>query len=521
MPAQQATASVQVVSGFNGVLTYHNDNARTGLNANEVKLNPSNVNAATFGLLLSLPADGLVDAQPLYVPNVTIAGKGTHNVVVVATEHDSVYLYDADTGSLLWKQTMLVGSETPSDDRGCSQVTPEIGVTATPVIDLTRGAHGTIYVVAMSKNTSGSYFQRLHALDMTTGAEEFGGPVAIQGMYPGTWDNSNGTDVIFDPAQYKERDAMLALNGKIYMAWASHCDITPYTGWVMAYDEGTLAQTSVIDTTPNGSEGAYWNAGGGLTADANGNIYQLVANGDFGTTLNAQGFPANGDYGNAFIKFSTSNGLQVADYWQMFNTVSESASDIDLGSGGAMLLPDMMDSLGRTRHLAVGAGKDTNLYMVDRDNMGKFVPNATSNTNVYQELAGALGGGMYASPAYFNGAVYYGSVGTPMQAFAFSQALLNATPASMTAISFGYPGTTPSISSAGTSNGIVWALENTNPAILHAYDATNLANELYNTTQAPNGRDTLGPGNKFIAPMIANGKVFVATTNAVDVLGLF
>lgn len=520
-PAQQASVTVQVVSGFNGVLTYHNDNARSGLNANEVALNSSNVNVATFRLLRVLAADGNVDAQPLYVPNVAIPGKGTHNVLIVVTEHDSVFLYDADTGALYWQRSMVATGETPSDDRGCGQVTPEIGITATPVIDLSRGSNGTIYVVAMSKDANSNYFQRLHALDLTNGAEEFGGPVTIQGKFPGTGDNSDGTNVIFDPAQYKERDGMLALNGKIYLAWASHCDFRPYTGWVMAYDEDNLAQTSVIDITPNGSEAAFWNSGDGLAADASGNIYQMAGNGDFDTTLTPQGFPALGDYGNAFLKFSTASGLAVADYFTMFNTVDESNGDVDLGSGGAMLLPDMIDAQGRTRHLAVGAGKDSNLYVVDRDNMGKFTPNSSSDFWIYQELDGVFPNGVFSSPAYFNGNVYFGAVGDPLRAFQFNQAVLGMSPVSVSGQSYTYPGATPSISSAAGSNGILWVTENTDPAVLHAYDANDLTNELYNSSQAAGGRDNFGTGNKFITPTIAKGKVYVGTTNGVGVFGIF
>ena len=224
----------------------------------------------------------------------------------------------------------------------------------------------------MSKDGSGNYHQRLHALDLALGTELFGGPVDIQATYPGTGDNSDGTNVIFDPGQYKERAALLLLNGVIYTGWASHCDIRPYTGWIMGYSESTLAQTSVLNVTPNGNEGAIWMSGAGLAADSSGNIYFLDANGDFDTTLNASGFPSDGDYGNAFMKLSTSGGLAVADYFEMDNEASENGSDTDLGSGGAMVLPDLSDGAGHTMHLAVGAGKDTNLYVVNRDSMGKF-----------------------------------------------------------------------------------------------------------------------------------------------------
>jgi hypothetical protein len=498
------------------VLTYHNDNARTGQNLNETILNTSNLNVNTFGKLFVLPADGKVDAEPLYVSNLAM-GTGIYNVVFVATEHDSVYAYDADTGSFLWRVTMLKSGETPSDDRGCSQVTPEIGVTATPVIDRLSGLHGTIYVVAMSKDSSGNYHQRLHALDITTGAEEFGGPVEIQATYPGTGAEGDGTTLTFDPQQHKARASLLMLDNIVYVAWSSHCDINPYTAWIMGYDKSTLVRTRLLNITPNGSEGSVWQSGAGPAADSGGNIYFLTANGTADTTLNAQGFPSSGDYGNAFMKLSTSgSALAVADYFNMFNTVSESNADEDLGSGGALVLPDMTDSNNVTWHLSVGAGKDQNIYLVNRDNMGQFNPRSN---RIYQQVASPLAGGEFGMAAYFNNAIYYGSAGGNLKMFPFVNARLTG-PSSKTLIAFNYPGTTPSVSANGTANGIVWATENTNPAVLHAYDAANLATELYNSNQAANGRDQFGAGNKFITPMIANGKVYVGTTSGVGVFGL-
>jgi hypothetical protein len=499
------------------VLTYHNDIARTGQNLAETTLTISNVTSAQFGKIGFYSVDGLVDAEPLYAQKLAVPGNGTHNVLIVATEHGSVYAFDADSGAILWQVTTLKAGETTSDPRNCSQVSPEIGVTSTPVIDRAQGPNGAVYVVAMSKDGSGNYHQRLHALDLALGTELFGGPVDIQATYPGTGDSSNGTSVVFDPGNYKERAGLLLLNGVIYTGWASHCDIRPYTGWIMGYSETTLAQTSVLNVTPNGNEGAIWMAGAGLAADTSGNIYFLDANGDFDTNLNASGFPSDGDYGNAFMKLSTTgNQLAVADYFEMDNGVSESGSDTDLGSGGTIVLPDLSDGSGNTLHLAVGAGKDSNLYLVNRDSMGEF---SSNNNNIYQELAGALPGGVWAMPAYFNNTIYYGSVGSPIQAFTITNAKLSTSATSQTANSFGYPGATPSISANGTSNAIVWAVENTSPAVLHAYNATNL-NELYNSNQASGGRDQFGPGNKYITPMIVNGKVFVGTTNGVAVFGL-
>ena len=494
------------------VVTYHNDDARTGQNLNEVILTPSNVNSSSFGKLNFFSTDGKVDGQPLYLSSLNLAS-GTRDVLYVVTEHDSVYAFDANAGTVLWQVSVLGTGETPSDDHGCSQITPEIGITSTPVIDR---AAGVIYVVGMSKNASSSYFQRLHALDLTSGAERFGGPVDIRASYPGTGDNTSGGNVIFDPRQYAERAGLLLLNGTIYTTWTSHCDFRPYTGWIIAYNASTLAQSSVLNLTPNGNEGSIWMSGTAPAADSANNIYFLDANGTFDTNLTAGGFPAQGDFGNAFLKVSTSSGLAVADYFATFDTVQKSSTDTDLGSGGALVLPDLTDGVGQTWHLAVGAGKDSNLYVVNRDNMGKFNPSAN---NIYQELAGALPGGVWSMPAYFNNAIYYGPVGGTLRAFSITNARLTTAPTSQTSAVFEYPGTTPSISANGTSNGIVWAHENTSPAVLHAYAAGDLTQELYNSSQA-GARDQFGVGNKFITPTIANGKVYVGTTNGVAVFGL-
>jgi outer membrane protein assembly factor BamB len=504
--------------GNASVTTYHNDNARTGQSLNETALTVANVNVSSFGLRFVISVDGKVDAQPLYLPSLPIPGQGNHNLLFVATEHGSVYGVDADTGSKIWQISTPASGETPSDDHGCNQVTPEIGVTATPVIDPTAGAHGTIYVVAMSKDGAGNYHQRLHALDVTTGSEEFGAPKEIQASYPGTGDNSSGGNVIFDAGQQLDRPGLLLLNGVVYTAWGSHCDIRPYSGWIIGYDENTLSQVSVLNVTPNGKEGAFWMSGAGPAADSSGNIYALDANGTFDASLNAQGFPSQGDFGNAFLKIATSNKqLTVADYFEEFNESSENSTDGDLGSGGALVLPDLTDSSGQIRHLAVGAGKDANIYIVDRDSMGRFHPNAN---NIYQEVANGLAGSVYSMPAYFQQTVYYGAVGDSIKAFPISNAQLASQPASQTNNAFGYPGATPSISANGGSNGILWAAENTDPAVLHAYDASNLGHELYNSNQAPGGRDHFGTGNKFIAPTVVNGKVYVGTTTGVGVFGL-
>jgi Immunoglobulin I-set domain len=512
--AATLTVSAAATAGVD-VLTYHNDNSRSGQNLSETILTLANVNSTQFGLLRVLPADGLVDGQPLIASNLSVSG-AMRNVVYVVTENDSVYSYDADTGAALVHVSLLGSGETPSDDHGCGQVTPQIGITSTPVIDRSSGPNGTIYVVAMSKNAAGDYLQRLHALDLLTLAERPNSPVVVQATYPGTANNSVGT-TSFEPGQYEERAGLLLLNGTVYTAWTSHCDQNPYNGWLIGYDESTLAQSQVLNITPNGSEGAIWQSGGGMAADSAGNIYALVANGTFDTTLDAAGFPIQGDYGNAFIKLSSATTLQVTDYFDMDNTVAESNGDVDLGSGGPMLLPDQTDSTGVVRQLAVGAGKDGHLYVVNRSNMGKF---SMSNNAIWEDMPGALPGGVWATPAYFQGTVYYGDVGGTLKAFAIQQAMLGKTPMSQTSVSFGYPGTAPAVSANGSSDGIVWAVQNSSPAVLHAFAAGSLATELYNSSQAANGRDQFGAGNKFITPSIVNGKVYVGTPTGVAVFGL-
>jgi hypothetical protein len=356
----------------------------------------------------------------------------------------------------------------------------------------------------------------LHAIDVTSGAELFGGPKNIQASVPGTGAGSSGGVVAFDPKQYEERAGLLLLNGQVITAWTSHCDIDPYTGWIMAYDVSTLMQSSVLNVTPNGSRGAFWMAGAGTAADSGGNVYVLDGNGAFDTALDGNGFPSRGNFGNAFLKVSTSTGLAVADYFATFDTVQQSNVDRDLGSGGALVLPDLVDGAGQVRHLAVGAGKDGHIYVVDRDSMGKWNP---STNQIYQDIGGALGGSVFSMPAYFNNTLYYGAAGSTLKAFSIVNARLSSTPASASGRVFAYPGTTPGISAAGTANAIVWAVENTNPAVLHAYDARELSRELYNSSQAPTGRDAFGAGNKFITPTIVNGHVYVGTTNGVAAFG--
>ncbi|HEV2491291.1 MAG TPA: hypothetical protein VGT03_15915 [Candidatus Acidoferrales bacterium] len=523
-PSSPALAAASSTNSTVNVLTYHNDNGRTGGNLDERTLTLGNVNSASFGKIGFLSTQGLVDAEPLYVSGLTING-AKHNVVFVATEHDFVYAFDADTFQQLWRVSLLGASETTSDARGCGQVKPEIGITSTPVIDLARETHGALYAVAMSKDRSGNYFQRLHALDISSGSEFPGSPRTIEASYPGSAQPNLNGRVLFDPKQYKERASLLLLNGVVYTSWASHCDYDPYTGWIIGYDAATLKQASVLNITPNGSEGAIWMSGAGLAADSSGSIYFLAGNGTFETELNSAGFPSKGDFGNAFLKLSTSGGvLAVSDYFDMYGTLQESQRDLDLGSGGALVFPDLTDVSGKTRHLAVGAGKDNIIYLVDRDAMGKFNP---ARNSIHQEIRSTgedrskgLGGsgGVYSMPGYFNHTLYYAAVDDSLRAFAITNAWIVTPASSKTAITFGYPGATPSISANGASNGIVWTVENNTPAVLHAYDAANLTHELYNSNQSRQ-RDEI-TGNKFITPMISNGKVFVGTPSGVAVFGL-
>jgi hypothetical protein len=491
-----ALLSATVLRGQVSVLTWHNDGARTGQNLQETFLTSANVNSTTFGLLATLAVDGKVDAQPLYVPGVTIPNQGVHNVLYVATEHGSLYAFDADNFAQLLKVTLLGANETPASV-GCNQVTPEIGITGTPAIDLQAGPHGMIFAVSQSQDTSKTFHHRLHALDLPTLTEQLGGPVNITATYPGS-----GAENTFDPTEHVARPALLILNGVVYTSWGSHCDGGNYAGWILSYSETTLAQVSVLNVVPNGSDGGIWSAGSGPAADANGNIYALIGNGTFDSTLNTSGFPIKGDYGNAMIKVSTSGALSVVDYFTMSNSVSESNGDTDFGSAGLILLPPLNNGQGTNVSLAVGAGKDHNIYVVDQTNLGKFNINADS---IYQQLTGALPGGTWSSPAWFNGSLYYGGAGDNLRQFKFANGAFSL--ATKSSAQFPFPGSTPSISANGPTNGIVWAMQNSSPAVLHAYSAANFPTELYNTNQAANNRDQFGDGNKYIVPTIVNGKV--------------
>ena len=502
------------------VLTYHNDQARDGWNANETTLTTSNVNQTNFGKLFSNAVDGEVYGQPLYVPNVNISG-GTHNVVYVTTEHDSVYAFDADSAGVTYWHNSYIGGVTmtvsQADVGGCPQITPEIGITDTPVID---PATGTIYFAAMTKTVSGgvtTFTQTLHAVDISTGAEKFNGPQTIAGSFPGTGDG--GTTVTFVPQAYKERCALTLVNGVVYTSWASHCDFDTwgtYRGWVMGYNASNITQqVSVYCDEPNGSEASFWESGDGPSVDAAGNLYFLSGNGSFDQTA-----PVS-DYGQCFLKLNTTgNAVTALDYFSPMNEATLSSGDQDIGSAGQCLLPSSWGSVAHP-NLVIGADKPGDLYVVDTANMGHF--SATMN-NIPQMVV-SIGGSGFTTPAiYSNGVtnyVYWGMTNQALKAFTFANAQYVTVFSSKSATTFGGQGTEPSVSSNGSTNGIVWTIQNGTPLVLHAYDATNLATELYNSGQAAGNRDSaVGAYVKFTTPSIANGKVFVPTGSSLVVYGL-
>jgi uncharacterized protein (TIGR03437 family) len=496
------------------VLTYQYANSRAGANLQEMVLTPANVNQSQFGKLFSFRVDGYVYGQPLYLGNVNIPGKGTHNVVLVATEHDSVFAFDADNGAgtngaPLWQVSFIspaAGVTTvPSADTGCDQIVPELGITSTPVID---PVSGTVYVVAMTKELAGgvaTYVQRLHALDISSGAERPASPVAIHATYPGT--GEGGDTLVFAPRNYKQRPGLLLLNGVVYTAFSSHCDIGTYHGWLMGYDAKTLAQVSVYNNTPNGNQGSFWTGGAAPAADENGNIYLVAGNGTFDFA------GGGGDLGESYIKLSTTGALAAVDYFAPFNFSQLDDADLDVGSAGVALIADEAGSASHP-HLMVGAGKEGRIYLLDRDNLGKW--QAGSDSQIVASIPGAIGG-LFGNPAYFNKTVYFGGSGDNFKAFPVTNATLGSSPGSQTSASFGYPGGVPSISANGTSNGITWLVESS--GTLHAYDASNLGHELYNSNQN-SSRDALDSYVKYSVPAIANGKVYVGTQESLAVFGL-
>jgi hypothetical protein len=509
---KSATATAYISTSA-GVFTHHNDNARTGQNLNETVLSPSNVTATSFGKLASYSIDGIAHASPLYVAGVNIPGVGLRNVVYVATEHDSVYAFDADgpTTTPLWHVTFLRTGVTtvPNTDAGdCCDINPEIGITGTPVIDPTTG---TLYVVGKTKEGTNTYVQRLHALDIATGAEKFGGPVVIQASVPGIGAGSANGQLAFSSLHQNERTALLLRNGTVYFGFGSHGDAQPYHGWLLGYNATTLQRVLVFCTTPDGEGGGIWQSGGGLAVDAAGNFYFATGNGTYNLATGGV------DYGDSFLRFSASGG--VLDYFTPHDENYLQSNNLDLDAGGMILLPDQP---GAHPHLLVSAGKSGTIYVVDRDNMSRFHSvdqNVQTLNNIFP--FGTPLPGNYSSPVYFNGAVYFGPVSDVVQAFRLTNGLLSTSPTSTTPQAFPYPGGALAISANGTANGILWAVRKNGGAAgtLHAYDAANLATELYNSDQA-GSRDTLDVAAKFSIPLVINGRVYVATEGKLTIYGL-
>lgn len=525
------------------VWTQHQDNARTGANLNESILTPANVNTNTFGKIFTYPVDGFVYAQPLYVPNVTIPNKGKHNVLYIVTQHDSVYALDADSNKgsnsvPLWQDIFIDPTNgittVPSSDVNSSDIVPEIGIVSTPVIDLSSS---TIFVVAKTKEIAGgatNYVQKLHALDLSSGAEKFGGPSLIAST---AWDggvnytynsgptvagNGDGTlngVVHFNSLRQMNRPGLLLLNGIVYVSFASHGDNGPYHGWVLGYSAQTLQNVAIYNSCPNGGLDGIWQSGNGPAADAAGNIYFETGNGTFDNTA---AIPTTYSLGDSFVKLSTTSGLQVDDYFTPFNQAALSSIDQDLGSGGLLLLPDSVGS-GAHPHLLVGCGKEGKIYILDRDNMGHFNP--ADDHQIVQETANVIAG-TWSSPAFFNGLIFYQGAGDVMTALRITNATLSTIPASQSTTFIGFPGATPTVSANGILNPIVWALQNDgfnsgNPQVLHAYPPYSLSNELYSSSIAENGlRDNPGLPVKFTVPTVANGKVYVGSQYAVSAFGL-
>ncbi len=503
------SATVELtVTQTTGAVTLRNDIERTGQNLRESILTPANVNSASFGKLGALPVDGQVDAQPLFLSGVTLSS-AAHDVLYVATEHGSVYAFDAASGAALWRRSLLAADETPAMSAGCDTATGEAAITSTPSIDLSRGPHGALYVLAASRDLGGNAIQRLHALDVATGAELFGGPAKI-GSGSGAVISHFGNTAPSDPGVDEAAGGLLVLNGRVYASWSANCAASSGNIRIMAFDEASLAMTGSLNVGELSRATSSGAGASGLAADAAGNLYFFDANAALATPGAVAAIePSN--TGNGILRLSSSPTLAVAGASNFFGTLRGSAAGTQVGFGGAMLLPDLAAASGTTLHLAVGVGKDASIYLVNRDVLGAAP---------YQEIDGELSSqGVYTMPAYFNQTVYFGAAGDAIRAFAIRDARLSTSPLSATSTIFGGAGTTPFVSANGNQGGILWAVESGDTAVLHAYDATNLSRELYNSGQASRGRDALGSGN-FIAPLIANGKVYVVGENGVTIFGL-
>jgi hypothetical protein len=528
------TASSTIgVTDLAGVSTYLNGNSRQGGNLQEYALatsGPTAVNSTNFGKLFSCAVDAAIYGQPLWVANLSISGV-SHNVVYVATQHNSLYAFDADSSSCtnVWggAKSLNPSGQTwvTSTDVGCTDLQPDIGIVGTPVIDL---ASKTIYVLTKSKTTSGTttYHQFLHALDLTTGSEKFSGPVEIAASVSGTGGGSVGGTLTFDAQIHNQRPALLLSNGHVIISWASHCDIGQFHGWIMSYGASSLAKEAVLNLSPDNIQSGIWMSGSGPAADATGNIYFATGNGTFDLTS------SGADYGDSIVKLAAPSGgtFAVSSYFTPMSQASLNGSDGDQGSGGVLLLPSITVG-GLTKNYLVQAGKDQNLYLADQSGLGGYLSSAN---NVVQEVSGQLPGGMWSSPTYWNGDVYFGPAadggsGAQLRAFSFNfggSGLLSSSPSSKSSHTFNFSGPTAPISSSGATNGIVWALDNSQWAnscsgtttcqTLYAFDATNLAIQLYSN----GGTDTGSGAVKFTVPTVANGKVYVGGQKTLTVYGL-
>jgi hypothetical protein len=527
----KSAATTIGVTDLAGVLTYHNNLSRDGANTQEYALATTTVTTTTFGKLFSCQADGAIYSQPLWVPNVTI-NTATHNVIVVTTQHDSLYAFDADVTpcTTLWHINLLdsahggTAGETSAPSgatgglvgSGFGDISPEVGVTGTPVIDANSN---TVYVVSKSVNASTQFFQRLHAIDLTSGNERITPPRSIDSSIsvPGTGAGSVSGQVSFDPRNEHQRPALALSGGIVYVSWASHEDHDPYHGWVIGFSASTLVPVTnaVFNSTPNQvgtlaySRGGIWMGGGAPAVDTSGNLYFITGNGTF--DANAGG----SNYGDSVVKLSTASGLSVADYFTPSDQATLDANDTDFGSGAATILIDQPS--GPVPHLLIGGGKEGNLFLLNRDSMGQF---SNTTNNVVETVN--VGNSIFATPAFWQNNLYVAGVGALSQ-FVFNPTTgkFNGAPSSQSATRYGFPSASPSLSSTGTLHGIVWALDNSlyctpqspgcGPTVLHAYDGSNLATELWNSSQAAGNRDQAGHAVKFTVPTVANGKVYVGT----------
>lgn len=570
-------SSSSKVDKFSGVLTYHNGNARIGANPYESILTPSNVNAGDFGKLFTVHLDGDVYAQPLYVPKVAVPSQGIHNTIYVATENNTIYAIDADDpkGLIFWSAHLAQALSFKDVPKGfCTVIAPVLGITGTPVIE--ASTH-TLYVVARTFEHSRHEYQ-LHALDISTGAERPGSPGVISASLPGTGDGSRNGKIIFDPNEQLQRTGLALVAGKVHIGFGSNCDYGNYHGWLLAYDASTLRQTAAIVTTPNASRGGIWESGAAPGADEEGNLFIVTGDGTFDAKSGGS------DYGDTFLKLSlhADNRWEVLDYFTPFDQARMDDLNDDLGSSGTVLLPDQP---GPHPHLLVSAAKSGTIYVLDRDNMGHF--RGENDAQTVQTLRGALPK-IDSTAAYWEGThgrwVYISGVGGPLQQYSLNGGKLSSRPEFQSEELFGYPGSTPSVSAAGKSNGIVWVVGTAvpdkrtvvraylhrfrvnihslvhepriffhklyvrfsllfhspsifwgslkkmlpkktpealdRPAILRAYDATNVSNLLYDSTEAPQNRDQADLPVKFVVPTIANGKVYFGTQGYLDVYGL-